>query len=152
MTTTTRSISLFAFLMLSLATNADAARPAVESPFSTGACVFPTDVTDGMEDPNAWFAAAPNCRALCKKVEGQCKQLVGASFSCQMRWLAIIIGYDKKECEVAYAGNPAQIKTCKTGMDNVQKSGRLDISDGRDEALSACETWDTNCEGTCGPP
>ena len=149
MTTMTRSFSVLASVLLSLASTAHAARPAVGSPFVMGECKFPTEVTQGMADPHGWFSAAPHCLALCRKALGQCEQLVKSSFNCQIQWLNLTFGYDRKQCEVEFAGNGAMIQSCKSERTSVQQSQRSDIVEGRDEAITACEDWDTTCERTC---
>jgi len=146
----TRSLALSSIsALLLLASTGGAAIPPVRDPLNATPCISPGAISGYLDDPNGFYHAAPSCKAMCKKAEGDCKQYVRLSFSCQTSWLADEISYEKKNCEAIYGAGTSDARTCKSGLDADAKADRLDFMAGRDQALTTCEDWDSTCESTC---
>ena len=136
---------------LSLPSAAHAQAPAVGSPFLGSVCLDPSDVTGELADPNAYYAAAPNCKSLCRKAETDCAQYVKLAAMCQRSEIDDDASYAKRECEVENE-HGMQTTVCKQEVDQSARGDRSGASVDKNLALEACDKWEKTCEQTCLHP
>ena len=127
---------------------AHAAPPPVQSPFTSSACLQPSDVTDELADPNAYYAGSPKCESLCKQAGKDCMQYVKLAASCQKAEIGDDAAYAKRECEVENEHGTATT-VCKTEIEHGAADDRSGALADRNTALDTCDAWEHTCEATC---
>jgi hypothetical protein len=147
----TLGFALVCGALVSLSAAVHAGVPAVQSPFTSSACLEPSDVTGALADPNAYYAGSPKCGSLCKQAGNDCAQYVKLAASCQRAEIGDDASYAKRECEVENEHGTATT-TCKTEIDHGASTSRSGALEDRNNGLDVCDTWEHACEASCPHP
>jgi hypothetical protein len=125
-----------------------AAKLAIPDPFTPEPCTSPDDVITDLEAPTGLYSnAGAQCPAVCRRAEKMCERYVKLAVSCLKSNLQDGVVFVKLSCNATLSG-PA-LKTCLENIGHEVQQGRQLLDSGQRGDIAQCQTWGTECVGSC---